>query len=473
MAADSDASFSSSSSSLDSTSEITSGGSSPKRPSSKKLPIISDSKRPVYLQFLILFFALKLTLFILAHISVLMVRANNSASDLILFAYEDIGTFDRFLKGFVTPFIRWDAVHMLAISKHGYVFELQYAFFPLLPFLSRYISLGLINYCGFSHFVSFEPLAAFIALLFTNSCHYFATLFLFKLTLLVFKSAKFSMISAIMFMFNPASIQLSAMYTEAPFALFTFVGLYAFYSKQRLIASLIWALASITRSNGIVLIGFFFYDMLLTVFSSSDSFYSPSMIINKMFSTFLYSIVSFSGFVGFQYFAYGEFCFKDDSTRPWCSSKFASIYSFVQKEYWNVGLFNYFAINQIPNFLFALPMIIICSSACFLYFESDHLRFISLGLHRRKNKRAKSLNLFYDDQILPHIYLLIFMLVYNVFVAHVQIITRVFTFLPVVYWFMAHLIMNSSIITQKILLTYIGIYGTLGTVLFALNYPPA
>ena len=128
MAADSENSFSSSSSSssIDSASEIASG-SSPKRPSSKKLPIISDSKGPVYWQFLILFFTLKLTLFILAHISVLTVRPNNSASDLILFANENIGKFDRFLKGLVTPFMRWDAVHLLAISKHGYVFELQYA----------------------------------------------------------------------------------------------------------------------------------------------------------------------------------------------------------------------------------------------------------------------------------------------------------------------------------------------------------
>ena len=472
MGADSDASFSSSSLDLDSPTQIVSG-SSPKRPSSKQLPILSKSRRPVYSQFLILFFTLKLTLFLLAHVSILTVKPNNSASDLILRVNDNIGLFDRFLKGFVTPFLRWDAIHMLAIAKNGYVFELQYAFFPLVPYVSRYITLGLLNYCGFNQFVSFEPLAALVAILFTNSCHYFATLFLFKLTLLVFNSTKFAMIAAIMFMFNPAAIQLSAIYTEAPFALFTFVGLYAFYSKKRFMASVFWALASVTRSNGIVLIGFFFYDLLTALFAANDATLSGSMIITKLFTTVIYSIISLSGFLGFQYFAHTQFCLKSDNLRPWCSAKIPNIYSFVQKEYWNVGLFNYFTINQIPNFFLALPMIIICSAACFLYFESDHLRFISLGLHQRKNKRAKSLKLFYDDQMLPHIYLLIFMLFYNVFVAHVQIITRVFTFLPVVYWFMAHLIMTASIKTQKILLTYIGIYGTLGAVLFALNYPPA
>lgn len=447
--------------------------SSPKRPSAKKLPILSKTRRPVYSQFLILFLTLKLTLCFIAHISIGMVRSNNSASDLLLFAAEDVGLFDRFLKAFLTPFMRWDAVHLLAIAKHGYVFELQYAFFPLLPFVSRYIAIGLLNYCGFKHFISFEPLVALIGILFVNCCHYFATLFLFKLTLLLFKSTKFAMITAVMFMFNPASIHLSAMYTEAPFAFFTFFGLYAFYCKQQFISSLIWALASLTRSNGIVLIGFFLYDFLVAFFASNDLPLSGSQIITKLFTTVFYSVISISGFLGFQYFAYTQFCGRDGSSRPWCFAKVPNIYSFVQKEYWNVGLFHYFTFNQIPNFILALPMIIICSSACFLYFESDHLRFMSLGLHRKKNKRAKSLKLFYDDQMLPHIYLLIFMLVYNVFVAHVQIITRLFTFMPIVYWFMAHLIMTASIRSQKILLTYIGVYGTLGTVLFALNYPPA
>lgn len=449
-----------------------SSGSSPKRPSSKNLPIISKSKRPVYYQFLILFLTLKLVIFALAHISVAMIRPNNSSSDLIIYASKDLNGFDRFVKGFVTPFMRWDAVHMLAIAKHGYVYEIQFAFFPLLPLGTRYVALGLLEYCGFKHFISFEPLVGLIAIIFTNACHYLATLYLFKLTLLIFKSTKFAMITSVMFMFNPAAIQLSAFYTEAPFALFTFVGLLFFYQGKMFVSSLFWALASITRSNGIVLVGFFFSNLLTSIFASS-AIPSASSIITKSFKTLLYSLISVSGFLAFQYFGYDQFCKINNPTRPWCFYSIPNIYSFVQKEYWNVGLFNYFTFNQIPNFLFALPMIMICSSAAFLYFESDHIRFMSLGLHQSKNKRAKSLKLFYDDQVLPHIYLLIFMLFYNVFIAHVQIITRVFTFLPVVYWFMAHLIMFASIRIQKTLLTYIGLYGMIGTVLFSLNYAPA
>lgn len=453
------------------TSAASISGSSPKRPSIKTLPILSQSDKPVYYQFLILFFALKCVVFGLAHISIAMVHPNNSASDLIICSAENLNSFDRFLKIFVTPFVRWDGVHFISIAIRGYVFENQFAFFPLLPLTARYSALLLYNYCGLSSFVSFEPLVAFLGILFTNVCHFLATLFLFKLTNLVFKSTKFAMITAIMFLFNPASIQLSAFYTEAPFALFTFVGLYYYYKESEFMAAIFWALASATRSNGIVLIGFFFYGLFNSIFYKKNL--SISSCLLKVIKTVLYSAVSVSTLVGFQYYAYTIYCSMDNSSRPWCSARIPSIYSFVQKTYWNVGMFNYFTINQIPNFLVAMPMIIICSTAVFLYFESDHTRFLCLGLTERKNKRAKSLQLFYDDLVLPHIYLLCFMLSYNIFIAHVQIITRLFTFMPVVYWFMAHVIMNLSIKIQKTMLTYIGIYGLLEICLFALNYPPA
>ena len=419
-----------------------------------------------------LFLLLKLLIFSISHISVLTVHANNSAADLIVFYSKDLNRFDWFMKVLVKPFIRWDAIHMLAIAKHGYLFENQFAFFPLLPMVSRYLAIGLSEYCGLKWIISMEPLMALIGIVFTNSCHYFATVILYKLTLMLFKSRKLARITSLLFIFNAASIQLSSLYTEAPFAFFSFAGIDAFYKNDFLLASLFWALASATRSNGIVLIGFFFYDLLRAFVFGNRKL---SSLIIKLFKTIIYSSISISTFLGFQYYAYSIYCLIDNPTRPWCKSKIPNIYSFVQKEYWNVGWFNYYTVNNIPNFLFALPIIIICGSACITYFESDHLRFISLGLFKSNvNMKDKKLHkFFYDDRVLPHIYLLIFMLGYNLFVAHVQIITRVFTFMPVLYWFMAHLMINSGIRVKKTLLIYIGLYGLLGTALFSLNYPPA
>lgn len=416
-----------------------------------------------------LFLFSKLIIFVLAHISVLLIQENNSAGDLIISLSQNSrnsNTFDQLVKMFVKPFIRWDAVHFLAIAKNGYVFENQFAFFPLLPMFSRLIA----NYCGLKRFISIEPLMALIGIVFSNFCHYFATVFLYKLTLLIFKSKRFARISSLLFIFNAASIQLSAMYTEAPFALFTFAGLYAFYSRRKFVASLFWALASATRSNGIVLIGFFVYDFLMIL--SNGRFYIRK-IIKEALSTFIYSLISISSFIAFQYYGYLIYCKGSDSARPWCHYPgLPNIYSFVQGEYWNVGILNYYTVNNIPNFLFASPMIIICTAAFFKYCAADPLRFVGVGVIRQHPKNKDQAG-FYNDHLLPHIFLLGFMLSYNGVFAHVQIITRVFTFVPVLYWFMAHLIINSTSRIKNILMSYIGIYALLGTILFSLNYPPA
>jgi GPI mannosyltransferase 2 len=57
--------------------------------------------------------------------------------------------------------------------------------------------------------------------------------------------------------------------------------------------------------------------------------------------------------------------------RPWCSaaSFVPSMYAFVQSEYWGVGLFKYFQLKQIPQFLLAAPMLILASVAASLYFK--------------------------------------------------------------------------------------------------------
>lgn len=445
-----------------------SSASSPKRPGSRRIPILSRT-RPLYLHILVLFLCVKTVVFSLACLANWYIPSNNTATDLILVRGREASPVDRVLKQFLTPLIRWDAIHMLAIARDGYMFENQFAFFPLLPLATRAVASGL-GRIGLLRWISHEALLGVSAILFVNIAHYLAALVLFKLTVLLFKSTKFAMLSCTLFIVNPAAIQLSTMYSEAPFALLVFSGLLSFYSEHRAVAALCWALAAFTRSNGIVLVGFFVHDCMQHVAHHWTT--RKLHLLRRVASTVLYSAVVLSGFVVFQAFAYRQFC-TSDATRPWCHRAMPVVYTFVQKEYWNVGLFNYFQLAQIPNFLLALPMIVISAGAVFVYFEADHLRFLSCGLHQNKNHRAKQLDLFKAECVLPHIYLLLFMLLYNVFIAHVQIVTRLFTFQPVLYWFMAHVMMTASIRVQKTLQTYIGLYGLIGTVLFATHYPPA
>eukprot|EP00899_Mesostigma_viride_P024493 jgi/Mesvir1/5228/Mv15356-RA.2 len=53
--------------------------------------------------------------------------------------------------------------------------------------------------------------------------------------------------------------------------------------------------------------------------------------------------------------------------RPWCANRVPYLYGFVQSHYWAVGLFNYYRLQQLPNFILAAPVLALALSAVFLY----------------------------------------------------------------------------------------------------------
>ncbi|RMX91260.1 hypothetical protein D0867_14130 [Hortaea werneckii] len=77
--------------------------------------------------------------------------------------------------------------------------------------------------------------------------------------------------------------------------------------------------------------------------------------ITRLFATLTAGGLIAIGFTLPQIVAYTEYC-TNGNTRPWCTALPPSIYSFVQKEYWNVGLFRYWTLNNLPLFLLAAPL---------------------------------------------------------------------------------------------------------------------
>ncbi|KAG9078827.1 ER membrane glycoprotein subunit of the GPI transamidase complex-like protein [Ceratobasidium sp. UAMH 11750] len=172
-------------------------------------------------------------------------------------------------------------------------------------------------------------------------------------------------------------------YAEPFFAYFSFKGMNACHRQNYLIASLYFALATSFRSNGTVLTGFILYHLLARpVFEDLVSNLSGKTGLNcphvatavlrslqqtrlqTIIYAFALSVVVVAPFITHQYLAFLAFCVGPDSAslnalypRPWCSARIPSVYTFVQSHYWDVGLWRYWTSAQIPNFLFAAPML--------------------------------------------------------------------------------------------------------------------
>ncbi|KAI9340869.1 dolichol-p-mannose mannosyltransferase, partial [Obelidium mucronatum] len=361
--------------------------------------------------------------------------------------------------------VSWDAVYFAGVAQDGgYVFEQSHAFFPGLPLISRGIASLLAS--------SNPSLIVAIGLCVSNIAFIAAAAVLYRLSVVVLKDHNLARASAILFCFSPSAAFMSSMYTESLFAMLSFSGMLFHSSNRNWLASVTWMLAGVVRSNAIVFIGFFLYQYLKSI--------SVCKKLNLMLlmQTIVQSSIVLSGFAFFQYYGYTSYCHDVSNLRPWCRRSLPLLYSFVQKEYWNVGFLQYWTPSQIPNFLLAAPMVITSFAAIRSYFYNNVRRFLTLGLVEDKKVAKQSSTGFYSLNTLPHIFLCLFLTLYCLFCMHVQVITRFFTSMPVVYWYLAHCILlgrqslRNYSVGRVILGWFVG-YGAVGVVLFSLFYPPA
>lgn len=136
--------------------------------------------------------------------------------------------------------------------------------------------------------------------------------------------------------------------------------------------------------------------------------------------------------------------------------------------YRNVGPFRYWRLVQLPNFLIAAPTLFACLAASMKYARYSWKRFLTLGAFPM---RAKPF--IFQDALLPHFILLALFVIYALIFVHVQIMARLFSFQPAVYWSLAHFYIDGSLGTKRLITGTCLCYALVGTVLFSNFYPPA
>ncbi|KAI8900752.1 GPI mannosyltransferase 2 [Globomyces pollinis-pini] len=370
-------------------------------------------------------------------------------------------TADSYIVHFLRPLVRWDAVYFLDIAKSGYRLENQHAFFPALPLLMRFVRLLFDP----NHTMCHEAANTVAGLMISNVAFVLAATALFRLSKQLSFRPNTSRLAVTIWCLIPSSIFLSSIYTESLFAFFTFQGMLSYSRGNRFQASIWWSFSALTRSNGIIYIGFFIWDILHHAKKWQSSF------VFLVMRSILYSGLVLLPFVGFQWYGYQMFCVSSVTTRPWCSQTIPMLYSFVQDYYWNCGFLKYYTLQQLPLFFLAFPVFFIQFYTIWHYFKSDPKRFMTLGfLTDSKNSQLE----FGQSKLLPFIYLSLFMVFYCGLFMHVQVVLRFMTSQPIVYWFIASRLNQKSVPSiVKVYLYYCVVYGSIGAVLFGTFLPPA
>eukprot|EP00668_Euglena_longa_P014022 GGOE01017982.1.p1 GENE.GGOE01017982.1~~GGOE01017982.1.p1 ORF type:complete len:303 (+),score=59.14 GGOE01017982.1:28-909(+) len=180
-----------------------------------------------------------------------------------------------------TAFVHWDAVYFLHLAAApDYTYEHFAAFFPGFPMAVRTLAGTVLR--PLSLWCAERTLFQVAALLTSNVCFVAAAGLLYRLTEAVLEDRRWARAAALLFCISPASVFMSAAYTESCYTMLGFAGMLAWVHRHRWVAAVLFMMATVVRSNGILLAGFFLYDALHVVGGSRCSWLTAARALSSL-----------------------------------------------------------------------------------------------------------------------------------------------------------------------------------------------
>lgn len=414
--------------------------------------------------------------------------------------------------------------------------EQAHAFFPLFPLIIRYLALFLFLVVPPTILPpTFEALTVLSGLIWNIVAFIVSALALQDLTYtLVQKSISdrhasgqktdmtaglgldivLSNMATVLFCLNPATVFFIACYSESTFSCFTFLGYALFtrtlYSKRFLLlicstCTACWMFASYTRSNGSLTSIFLFIHlcgMLVNICRErrDASFGAVLTALDKCCKAIIsYAIPIICIVLPILYHDRRGFRMHCDGTLnpEWCMSteKNFSLYGFVQDKHWNVGIFKYWTLPQLPNFLLAFPMLSSGALAAMIWIRRSWNSFAKKDNHRStfvsplalfqwafdalgkitlnadmKHEDTIQEQVLFGQNMLAYYALLTGFTLLGLFIAHVQISTRMIcSACPAIYWFMCSILFDadnrSKLVNGNALICYLFSFHVLSVIL--------
>ncbi|CRG84749.1 phosphatidylinositol glycan, class V [Talaromyces islandicus] len=375
----------------------------------------------------------------------------------------------------ILKFVRWDAIYFVRTAERGYLFEQEWAF------SYGYLLRGLISIFNGGNVQ--PPAIAVIGVILSHVTHFVSVLVLYHLTKTVLGSETarqraLCFVSAALHVTSPAGAFLSAPYGEPVFSCLNLTGLYVYSSAilaeqtkswtrrdlNFVLAGVLFAGATLTRSNGILSGALFAYDAVLGAVEVLTRGLSFGVIRRTAFVVLGGSIVAL-GMIVPQYIAFKAYCLDSHSARPWCERLLPSIYSWVQVEYWNNGFLTYWTVSNLPLFLLAAPILTIMFYSALVAVRGQLGQSSSACWSPVPGHTALRQSLVLRLAIPQGI--LAVMALTNL---HVQIINRICSGYPVWYWFLAAL---GDVRTFGVGVKAMALYAGIQAVLFGSFLPPA
>uniref|UniRef100_W5LLW3 GPI mannosyltransferase 2 n=1 Tax=Astyanax mexicanus TaxID=7994 RepID=W5LLW3_ASTMX len=375
----------------------------------------------------------------------------------------------------------WDAEHFLFIAERGYLYEHNFAFFPLFPLILHSVAATLL--WPLSAFLTVRGRLLLAVALVNSGLFVLSAVALYGLSRVVLGDRKLALVSGLIYCLTPANVFMLAGYSETLFAALTFGGLWLLERGYTFRACLLLALSTATRANGLVNAGFLLYQLLQKsldqVRVQSKGFLSQRRwclytmaALKFLLRSALYISVVALPFCLFQFYGYYTFCkpsvsqdqissvllklaqekgYRVPNTAApvpsWCMKSIPVLYSYIQDVYWDVGFLRYFQLKQIPNFLLALPIATLSVMALYIYVKANphFCKYLGLGESGLKGKDGKPPTDFHSTKVFVYIAHCSVLLIFGTFCMHVQVLTRFLAASsPVVYWVSAHFLLSSE-----------------------------
>ena len=349
---------------------------------------------------------------------------------------------ESFVDMFILAHVQWDSLHFLNIATRGYETVLAHAFLPGLPLVMR----------SFSFVFPWGPAdpvrkLALLGFVFVNISFVVAAIGLYKLSCYLLKSENRAFRATLFLVFTPASPFMSSLYNESPFAMLTFWGLYWLISQDNFfLGSLLLASATLFRSNGILALVFVIWFGVLK---------SRSRLIETVFG-------SFSVYLPYHLFSTWSknlYCETGSPAPNWCATD--SIYGYVQRTFWKVFPLGYYRLRNMPQFLLMLPALIVCICAA-VYFLQDM---------RTETRKVSGNVLTYvlSQWTFPFLAQLGVLTAFTLFVANVQILTRLVVSCPLYFWTMERFTRGGSLLSRVVMVVHL-VFIVIGPILHSVGF---